>query len=96
MREIAEVAAAEARRLAAPGLGMVLVLGSERSGPVAQWAQAQRVTIPQRRFDSLNVAMAGTVLAYELSRFMARCGRRSEAGTSRGRPSGPSAWKEEP
>ena len=38
---------------------MVLVLGSERTGPVAQWAQAQRVTIPQRRFDSLNVAMAG-------------------------------------
>ena len=47
---------------------MVLVLGSERAGPVAQWKRAERVTIPQRRFDSLNVAMAGTVLAYELSR----------------------------
>ena len=48
--------------------GLVLVLGGERSGPVAQWKQAERVTIPQRRFDSLNVAMAGTVLAYELGR----------------------------
>lgn len=48
--------------------GVVLVLGSERMGPVAPWANAERVTIPQRRFDSLNVAMAGTVLAYELSR----------------------------
>jgi TrmH family RNA methyltransferase len=74
VREIAEAVPAEG---AATGgvknaSGTVLVLGSERSGPVAQWAQAQRVTIPQRRFDSLNVAMAGTVLAYELSRFMAR------------------------
>jgi TrmH family RNA methyltransferase len=48
--------------------GVVLVLGSERTGPVASWTNAERVTIPQRRFDSLNVAMAGTVLAYELSR----------------------------
>ena len=50
------------------GAGVVLVLGSERTGPVAQWKRAERVTIPQRGFDSLNVAMAGTVLAYELSR----------------------------
>ena len=48
--------------------GVVLVMGGERSGPVAQWEHAERVIIPQRRFDSLNVAMAGTVLAYELSR----------------------------
>jgi TrmH family RNA methyltransferase len=48
--------------------GMVVVLGSERTGPVAPWANVERVTIPQRRFDSLNVGMAGTVLAYELSR----------------------------
>ena len=48
--------------------GMVLVLGSERTGPLASWANAERVTIPQRGFDSLNVAMAGAVLAYELSR----------------------------
>jgi tRNA G18 (ribose-2'-O)-methylase SpoU len=46
------------------------VLGSERTGPTAAWACADRVTIPQRRFDSLNVAMAGTVLAYELSRVL--------------------------
>ena len=39
------------------------VSGRDRSLP---WANAERVTIPQRRFDSLNVAMAGTVLAYEL------------------------------
>ncbi len=48
--------------------GAVLVLGGERSGPVAEWREALRVTIPQRGFDSLNVAMAGTVLAYELTR----------------------------
>jgi RNA methyltransferase, TrmH family len=64
-RDIREVTAAGA---AAETGGMVLVLGSERTGPVAQWQQAERVTIPQRRFDSLNVAMAGTVLAYELGR----------------------------
>lgn len=57
--------------------GILLVLGNERSGPspeweAAVWGPAQRVTIPQQRFDSLNVAMAGTVLAYELSRFTAR------------------------
>jgi RNA methyltransferase, TrmH family len=50
------------------GAGLVLVLGSERTGPSAAWARAERVTIPQRHFDSLNVAMAGTILAYELSR----------------------------
>jgi TrmH family RNA methyltransferase len=71
--DIREIARADSPAAdAAPAAGMVLVLGSERSGPVAQWAQAQRVTIPQRRFDSLNVAMAGTILAYELSRFAAR------------------------
>ena len=48
--------------------GTVLVLGAERTGPTGEWKKAQRVMIPQRRFDSLNVAMAGTVLAYELSR----------------------------
>jgi RNA methyltransferase, TrmH family len=57
----------DVREVAGAG-GLVLVLGGERSGPVAQWKQAERVTIPQRRFDSLNVAMAGTVLAYELGR----------------------------
>jgi len=48
--------------------GVVVVLGEERAGPGAEWARARRVTIPQARFDSLNVAMAGTILAYELGR----------------------------
>jgi TrmH family RNA methyltransferase len=48
--------------------GLVVVLGSERTGPLARWEHAERVTIPQRRFDSLNVAMAATILAHELSR----------------------------
>ena len=70
VREIA--AAGSPSESATASSAVLLVLGSERSGPVAKWAQAQRVTIPQHRFDSLNVAMAGTVLAYELSRFAAR------------------------
>jgi TrmH family RNA methyltransferase len=57
----------DVREVPAAG-GLVVILGSERSGPLAEWETAERVTIPQRRFDSLNVAMAGTVLAYELSR----------------------------
>jgi TrmH family RNA methyltransferase len=47
--------------------GALVVLGSERSGPGEAWGEAQKVTILQSRIDSLNVAMAGTVLAYELS-----------------------------
>lgn len=50
------------------GGGVVLVLGAERAGPGGQWEVFPRVTIPQVNFDSLNVAMAGTVLLYELSR----------------------------
>ena len=45
--------------------GSMVVLGDERSGPGPAWQGMQRVTIPQAGFDSLNVAMAGTVLAYE-------------------------------
>ncbi|OFW58149.1 MAG: hypothetical protein A2133_01720 [Actinobacteria bacterium RBG_16_64_13] len=48
--------------------GAIVVLGAERSGPGSEWDGARRLTIPQERFDSLNVAMAGTILAYELSR----------------------------
>lgn len=48
--------------------GLLLVLGSERLGPGEGWQDSRRVTIPQVRFDSLNVAMAGTILLYELSR----------------------------
>jgi TrmH family RNA methyltransferase len=45
--------------------GVIVVLGSERSGPGEEWRGARRVTIPQGRVDSLNVAMAATVFAYE-------------------------------
>ncbi|MCZ7662089.1 MAG: RNA methyltransferase [Thermoleophilia bacterium] len=48
--------------------GVVLVLGSERGGLPDLGAGARRVAIAQARFDSLNVAMAATVLLYELSR----------------------------
>lgn len=51
-----------------PEQGHVLVLGGERQGPGEAWDGCRRVCIHQRRFDSLNVAMAGTVLLYELSR----------------------------
>lgn len=45
--------------------GVIVVLGAERSGPGEAWQNARRVTIPHERVDSLNVAMAGTVFAYE-------------------------------
>jgi TrmH family RNA methyltransferase len=45
--------------------GAIVILGAERARPGEKWEGARRVTIPQDRFDSLNVAMAGTVLAYE-------------------------------
>ena len=48
--------------------GALLILGAERTGPGDEWGSGRQVTIPQSRFDSLNVAMAGTVLLYELSR----------------------------
>jgi RNA methyltransferase, TrmH family len=48
--------------------GAVVVLGAERNGPGAEWARAERITVRQGRFDSLNVAMAGTIIAYELCR----------------------------
>ncbi len=47
--------------------GLLLVLGSERDGPGEGWGAERRVNVPQVRFDSLNVAMAGTILLYELS-----------------------------
>jgi TrmH family RNA methyltransferase len=48
--------------------GVIVVLGGERLGPGEEWLGARRVTIPQGRVDSLNVAMAGTVFAYEACR----------------------------
>lgn len=58
--------------------GVLLVLGAERCGPSEEWEGCRRVTIPQALFDSLNVAMAGTILLYELSR-----GRRDKQGPDR-------------
>ena len=49
----------------APEGGCVVVLGAERTGPGVDWQKARRVTVPQARAESLNVAMAGTVFAYE-------------------------------
>jgi TrmH family RNA methyltransferase len=54
----------DVRAVAVAG-GAILILGAERRGPGAEWKDAVRISIPQQRFDSLNVAMAGTVLAYE-------------------------------
>jgi TrmH family RNA methyltransferase len=48
--------------------GCLVVLGAERSGPGEEWRAARHVTIPQGRVDSLNVAMAATVFAYESCR----------------------------
>lgn len=47
--------------------GVALILGSERTGPGPSWEGSRRVNVRQDRFDSLNVAMAGTILLYELS-----------------------------
>jgi TrmH family RNA methyltransferase len=55
-------------RSATPGPGTLVVLGAERTGPGSGWADARRVTIPQLRFESINVAMAGTIFAYETGR----------------------------
>jgi TrmH family RNA methyltransferase len=44
---------------------VIVVLGAERSGPSGEWGGSPRVSVPQERFESLNVAMAGTILAYE-------------------------------
>lgn len=46
----------------------LLVLGSERGSLPDLGPQARRAAIRQVRFDSLNVAMAGTIMLYELSR----------------------------
>ena len=55
-----------------PAQGAVLVLGSERGElPAVEdevWSGKLRAAVPQVRFDSLNVAMAGSILLYELCR----------------------------
>jgi len=65
---VADAHQGEDVRTLTPRAGTVVVLGGERSGPGSEWALARRVTIPQTRFESLNVAMAGTILAYECQR----------------------------
>lgn len=50
-----------------PIAGAVVVLGSERGGLPEFRRPVMRVAVPQARFDSLNVAMAATILLYELS-----------------------------
>jgi TrmH family RNA methyltransferase len=65
---VADPTSGEDVRTVRVGGGAVVVLGSERGGPSGAWGGARKVTIVQSHFDSLNVAMAGTVLAYELSR----------------------------
>jgi len=72
--------------------GTIIVLGGERSGPGSEWRGSRRVTIPQPRFESINVAMAGTIFAYE-------CWRASRPGAGGNRRSGSlvsSARKKEP
>lgn len=51
-----------------PAEGMLLVLGGERGALPELPFPTRRIGIPQARFDSLNVAMAATVLLYEAAR----------------------------
>lgn len=62
--------------------GVLLVLGSERGRLPELSGTVKRVSIPQSGLESLNVAMAGTILLYELTHE-----RRSHAGP--GRSAGP-------
>lgn len=50
------------------GGAVCVVLGAERTGPGSEWQEYPRITIRQCEFDSLNVAMAGTIIAYEMGR----------------------------
>jgi TrmH family RNA methyltransferase len=65
---VAEPRGGEDVAVAKAASGVIVVLGAERSGPGGEWSVAKRVTIPQGVVDSLNVAMAGTVFAYEAYR----------------------------
>ncbi|MBU2603332.1 MAG: RNA methyltransferase [Actinobacteria bacterium] len=66
------VCADPAAEMSSSGLAVdgpvVLVMGAEREGPAEIPGPVLRVAIPQVGLDSLNVAMAATVLLYELSR----------------------------
>jgi len=54
--------------------GMVVVLGTERKGPSSEWSGCRRVSIPQHSLESINVAMAGTIFAYESYRLRSGSG----------------------
>jgi len=69
----------EARDLSMEGPA-ILVLGAERGGLPEFSTPTRRVVIPQAGFDSLNVAMAGTILLYELTQERLTGGRLGKAG----------------
>jgi TrmH family RNA methyltransferase len=48
--------------------GAVLIMGSERGHLPTLTRAAHHVVIPQAKFDSLNVAMAATILLYEIAK----------------------------
>ncbi|MCX8033457.1 MAG: RNA methyltransferase [Thermoleophilia bacterium] len=77
---VAESRGGEDARVLPVSEGMILVLGDEREGPSQDWRGNQVVTVPQYQFDSLNVAMAGTVLLYEIARRRGLGERRSHFG----------------
>jgi TrmH family RNA methyltransferase len=62
---VAEPQGGEAAGTATSDTGVVVVLGAEREGVSGHWPGARRVTIAHGRVESLNVAMAGTIFAYE-------------------------------
>ncbi len=57
----------DSRELGRLNGGSVLVLGSERGGLPTFSREVTRVAVRQVRFDSLNVAMAATIMLYELA-----------------------------
>lgn len=65
---VADSCAGDDIRLLGASGGVTLVLGAERLGPGSSWTGCPRVRIAHERIDSLNVAMAGTILLYELHR----------------------------
>lgn len=49
------------------GKGVVLVLGSERGKHPQMTLPYERMAVPQKNLDSLNVAIAGSIMLYELT-----------------------------
>jgi tRNA G18 (ribose-2'-O)-methylase SpoU len=65
-----------------PGSGVLLLLGSERGGLPDLGAAMHRVAVRQAAFDSLNVAMAATILLYELASVAGGADGSGEVGVS--------------